>query len=100
MHTAVIGCIGAVVAVMTSLFIEPWFPLGDWRWAVGVVAGLVLMVGVWVHKERRVLVTGGSRRRLHAADAPPPRENDERATPEDPTRAAEPVAGADLVRGI
>lgn len=41
--------------MMGSFLTEPLFPLGDWRWAIGMAVCLLIMVVVWLHKERRWL---------------------------------------------
>ncbi len=55
MHAAIIGFAGGVLTVVTSFFVETFWPLGDWRWGVSAAVCLALMIAVWLHKERHRL---------------------------------------------
>ena len=57
MHSTFIGFAAGVAWMMASFFIEDWFPIGDWRWAVGTIIALLVAVAVHLHGRRRAMKT-------------------------------------------
>ena len=53
MHTTIIGLLAGAAWMMASFFAETWFPIGDWRWAVGAGVAVFVAFAVHLHKQWR-----------------------------------------------
>ena len=49
MRTALISFFTGSASVMGSFFTEAWFPIGDWRWAVGATVSLAVAGAIYAH---------------------------------------------------
>ena len=57
MHSTIIGLASGIAWMTASFLIEDWFPMGDWRWAIGTIIALLVAVAVHLHGRRRAMKT-------------------------------------------
>ena len=44
-----IGFFTGSATVMGSFFTEAWFPIGDWRWAIGAIVALIIAAAIYAY---------------------------------------------------